>query len=113
LRNRWKFSFKGIAVSGRLCRSIRLQEYRMQSGEKAGDAGAKTAVAQLLHDLNQPLSAVNTYAQAGMQLIDNGMDDTARLKELFGKIAAQAARATALGQEIGKAVAAQAAASSR
>lgn len=70
----------------------------------------RSPVAQLLHDLNQPLSAINTYAQAGVQLIDNGMDDTARLRELFGKIVAQCARANALSQELGKAAAAQASA---
>ena len=72
----------------------------------------RSPVAQLLHDLNQPLSAISTYAQAGVQLIDNGMADTARLKDLFGKIAAQCARANALSQELGKAAAAQASAAS-
>ncbi len=62
------------------------------------------SLSQLVHDLNQPLSAVSTYAQAGIHMIDNGLADTARLKELFGKIATQCGRATALSQELGKAV---------
>ena len=55
---------------------------------------------QLLHDLNQPLSAINTYAQAGIQLIEKDLADAARLKDLFGKIAQQCARATILGKEL-------------
>lgn len=61
---------------------------------------SKPDLSRLFHDLNQPLSAIGTYAQAGMQLIDNDLADSARLRELFGKIAAQGARATALAQEL-------------
>jgi signal transduction histidine kinase len=60
----------------------------------------RKALAQLVHDLNQPLSAINNYAQAGIQLIDNGLANDARLKDLLGKIAQQCQRATALGGEI-------------
>lgn len=56
--------------------------------------------AQLLHDLNQPLSAINTYAQAGMQLIERDLADPARMKDLLGKIAQQCARATLLSQDL-------------
>lgn len=59
---------------------------------------------QAFHDLNQPLSAIGNYAQAGAHLIDNGLADPAQLKELFGKIAAQGTRATALAQELRAAV---------
>lgn len=59
-------------------------------------------LSRLLHDLNQPLSAINTYTQAGCHLLDQGMADPARLKDLFTKIAAQAARATALSQDMRK-----------
>ncbi|MEY4642899.1 MAG: hypothetical protein RLZZ227_2893 [Pseudomonadota bacterium] len=63
---------------------------------------APPSLSRLTHDLNQPLSAINNYAQAGIQLIDNGMGDLPRLKQLLEKIAAQCGRATALSQEIGK-----------
>lgn len=61
-------------------------------------------VAKLLHDLNQPLSAIGNYAQAGHQLVANGMTDVQRLDELFVKILAQCNRATELSRELGDAV---------
>jgi hypothetical protein len=72
----------------------------------AGDARAELHpdLSRRFHDLNQPLSAISNYAQAGSHLIDNGMADTAKLKELFGKIVAQSARAATLGQELREAV---------
>lgn len=57
-------------------------------------------LSRLFHDLNQPLSAINNYAQAGTHLIDNGLGDPERLKELFAKIAAQSSRAATLAQEL-------------
>lgn len=63
------------------------------------------SLSRLLHDLNQPLSAINNYAQAGAHLIDNALAEPARMKDLFDKIVAQCARATALSQEISKALA--------
>ncbi|MDY6982568.1 MAG: histidine kinase dimerization/phospho-acceptor domain-containing protein [Pseudomonadota bacterium] len=57
-------------------------------------------ISTLLHDLNQPLSAITNYAQAGSHLIANGAADTERLKGLFDKIAAQSARAAAISQEL-------------
>jgi C4-dicarboxylate-specific signal transduction histidine kinase len=62
--------------------------------------GRSPESAQLLHDLNQPLSAINTYAQAGLQLIEKDLADPARLKDLFSKIAQQCARATVLSKEL-------------
>lgn len=61
---------------------------------------------QLVHDLNQPLSAITNYAQAGVHLLDNNLADAARLKELFEKITVQCGRATVLSQKLGSAVAA-------
>jgi phosphoglycerate-specific signal transduction histidine kinase len=61
-------------------------------------------LSQLVHDLNQPLSAISTYAHAGKHLVDNGIHDPQRLKELFGKIATQCGRATLLSHQLGKAV---------
>jgi C4-dicarboxylate-specific signal transduction histidine kinase len=61
-------------------------------------------LSQLVHDLNQPLSAISTYAHAGKHLLDNGHTDPARLKELFAKIATQSTRATVLSHELGKAI---------
>jgi two-component system sensor kinase FixL len=59
------------------------------------------ALRQLLHQYNQPLTAISNYAQAGRQLIDQGRHDPARLRELFEKIAQQSQRANALSHELG------------
>lgn len=78
------------------------------SGRKQDNQNSATQsppLSRLLHDLNQPLSAISSYAQAAIQLIDNHLADEARLKELFTKIAAQSTRATALSQEMSKALA--------
>lgn len=61
---------------------------------------------QLVHDLKQPLTAIGNYAKAGSYLIDAGLSDTARLKELFEKIAVQCERGTCLSRELGAAVSA-------
>jgi phosphoglycerate-specific signal transduction histidine kinase len=61
------------------------------------------SLSRLVHDLNQPLSAISTYAHTGKHLIDNGMTNPAHLKELFEKIALQCTRATVLSRELGKA----------
>lgn len=59
---------------------------------------------RLLHDFNQPLTAIGNYAQAGRQLIDQGSPDLARLRQLFEKIAQQGSRASALTRELGQAI---------
>jgi C4-dicarboxylate-specific signal transduction histidine kinase len=58
---------------------------------------------RLLHLLNQPLTAIGNYAEAGRQLIDQGMSDPARLQELFEKIARQSSRAGVIAQDLGSA----------
>jgi C4-dicarboxylate-specific signal transduction histidine kinase len=76
----------------------------MQGNHEQANAAQLLDAAQLLHDLNQPLSAINTYAQAGIQLAGQELADPARLKDLFGKIAQQCARAAVLSQSLRKAV---------
>jgi C4-dicarboxylate-specific signal transduction histidine kinase len=58
---------------------------------------------RLLHQLNQPLTAIGNYAEAGRQLIDQGMCDHERLQQLFEKITVQSSRASAIAQELGSA----------
>lgn len=64
-----------------------------------GDPAAQN---HLLHQLNQPLTAISNYALAGCQLIDQNMVDPNRLRELFDKIARQSSRATLLSRELGQ-----------
>jgi signal transduction histidine kinase len=66
--------------------------------------GEADELRRLLHDFNQPLTAIGNYAQAGCQMIDQGMNDPARLRALFEKIAQQGSRASALTRELGQAI---------
>lgn len=59
---------------------------------------------ELLHALNQPLTAIGNYAQAGCQLIDSGHGDSARLRDILAKIAAQSQRSVALSRELKEAL---------
>jgi hypothetical protein len=117
-------AFKAVCSSGKLPHirfngiiPMQGREHINSSGPAAteGTARGEAAVlpensptlSKLLHDLNQPLSAINNYAQAGSQLIDSGMADLPRLKDLFAKIVAQSSRATGLSQQLGDVVKAQ------
>src|SRR5262245_66086541 len=54
--------------------------------------------AGIAHEINQPLSAIATYAQAARRVVERGQPDVATLTEICGKIDEQARRA---GQVIG------------
>ena len=45
------------------------------------------------HELNQPLTAINSYSNAGTRRIESGNSEEQKLKELFKKISASSARA--------------------
>ena len=49
--------------------------------------------AGLAHEINQPLSAITTYSEAGKRLLDRAGDSSGELGELCQKIADQARRA--------------------
>ena len=46
----------------------------------------------MAHELNQPLTAITTYAHACQRMIDSGNADMAKVREATGEIAAQAMR---------------------
>lgn len=50
-------------------------------------------VAGIAHELNQPLTAISTYAGAGIRRIESANVEKAKLKELFKKISASSERA--------------------
>ena len=54
----------------------------------------------ILHKLNQPLTAINNYALAGSALLASGQYDPGRLRELFDKIADQTARSVDISREM-------------
>lgn len=59
---------------------------------------------EILHELNQPLTAIGNYAQAGSTLLANGSQDSERLnerlKELFDKIAEQSTRSFEISRKL-------------
>ena len=57
-------------------------------------------ITDLLHELNQPLTAINNYAQAGSAMLAAGQADPQRLRELFDKIADQSVRSVAISKEL-------------
>ena len=47
----------------------------------------------IAHEVNQPLTAIATYAQAGHRLMEGGMTDEAEILHILGRIADEAIRA--------------------
>lgn len=76
-----------------------------KQGLVSGASDSRVEISQILHKLNQPLTAINNYAQAGSYMLENGVPDLERLKELFTKIASQSARSFEISQELRKATA--------
>jgi two-component system sensor kinase FixL len=56
--------------------------------------------ASIAHEINQPLTAISMYAQAGLRLIDRGEPDLARLREALDKLNTQSLRAGAIIERI-------------
>jgi signal transduction histidine kinase len=52
------------------------------------------------HEINQPLLAIQNYAQAARRRLEGDLDDKSKLIELYAKIEAQAARAGAITQRV-------------
>ncbi len=56
--------------------------------------------ASIAHEINQPLTAIAMYAQAGMKLIDRGEPDLNRIREALDKLNTQSLRAGAVIERI-------------
>lgn len=56
--------------------------------------------ANLIHELNQPLTAIGTYAHAGLRLLSGGAVEEQEVTRLFDRIAGQADRAGELIRRI-------------
>ncbi|HRX63422.1 MAG TPA: ATP-binding protein, partial [Candidatus Competibacter sp.] len=52
------------------------------------------------HEINQPLTAIQNYAQAAKRRLQNNVDDKPKLIELFAKIEEQSERAGAITQRV-------------
>lgn len=59
-----------------------------------------TMATAIAHEINQPLIAIQNYAQAAKRRIKNNVDDKPKLIELFAKIEGQAQRAGNITQRV-------------
>jgi len=70
---------------------LRQQQERLEHVTRLGTLGEMAA--GIAHEINQPLTAIATYAQAARRLISSGQLEEERLLEILGKTGAQAERA--------------------
>lgn len=59
-----------------------------------------TMATSISHEINQPLIAIQNYAQAAKRRLQNNVDDKPKLIELFAKIETQAERAGTITQRV-------------
>jgi signal transduction histidine kinase len=59
-----------------------------------------TMATSISHEINQPLIAIQNYAQAAKQRLQSNVDDKPKLIKLFAKIEGQAERAGAITQRV-------------
>jgi signal transduction histidine kinase len=71
---------------------------RLARFSKERSLGAMAAA--ISHEINQPLIAIQNYAQAARRRVQGDVDDKPRLIELFAKIEGQAERAGAITQRV-------------
>jgi len=64
------------------------------------DRSLGTMATAISHEINQPLTAIQNYAQAAKRRLQSDIDDKPKLIELFGKIEGQAERAGAITRRV-------------
>ena len=70
---------------------LRQQQERLEHVTRLGTLGEMAA--GIAHEINQPLTAIATYAQAAIRMLDKGMMETDRLQSVLTKMSVQADRA--------------------
>ncbi len=70
---------------------IRVQRESLAQASRLGTMGEMAAA--IAHELNQPLTAISSYAQACQRMMDSGAIQTRDIREILGKVHAQARRA--------------------
>jgi signal transduction histidine kinase len=73
---------------------------RNRLGRFARERSLGAMATAISHEINQPLIAIQNYAQAARRRLAGGDDDRAKLTELFAKIEGQAERAGAITQRV-------------
>ncbi|HEX5091181.1 MAG TPA: sensor histidine kinase, partial [Burkholderiales bacterium] len=73
---------------------------RNRLGRYARERSLGAMASAISHEINQPLIAIQNYAQAAKRRLASNDDDRAKLIELYGKIESQAERAGAITQRV-------------
>jgi len=73
---------------------------RNRLGRYARERSLGAMATAISHEINQPLIAIQNYAQAAKRRLSSNDDDRTKLVELFGKIESQAERAGAITQRV-------------
>jgi signal transduction histidine kinase len=77
--------------------AARLRERLARFSRESSLGAMATAIS---HEINQPLIAIQNYAQAARRRLESDVDDKPKLLELYAKIEGQAARAGAITQRV-------------
>ena len=72
----------------------------MRTLDVSADAPRMTAAAALAHEMAQPLTAIGTYARAGVDLVRHGSATPAELERILQCIVAETARTAATVQRL-------------
>lgn len=82
---------RDITERKRLAEELRQHKEELEHAQRLRIMGEM--VAQMAHELNQPLAAINAYATACMRRVNSGEASSEKLAEGLGKISEQALRA--------------------
>jgi two-component system, LuxR family, sensor kinase FixL len=88
--------FLGIAISERRAVERQLREKQFELDRSLRLAAASEMASALAHELNQPLSAIATYARAGQVIASDPTRSHEALSQTMDKVAHEAARAGAV-----------------
>ncbi|HEX8010102.1 MAG TPA: MASE1 domain-containing protein [Casimicrobiaceae bacterium] len=88
--------FLGTAISERRAIERQLREKQFELDRSLRLAAASEMASALAHELNQPLSAIATYARAGQLMASDPTRSHAALGQTIDKVAHEAARAGAV-----------------
>src|SRR5205823_4068422 len=88
--------FLGIAISERRAVERLLREKQFELDRSLRLAAASEIASALAHELNQPLSAIATYARAGQIMASDPTRSHEALGPTMDKVAQEAARAGAV-----------------
>ncbi|HOW76890.1 MAG TPA: ATP-binding protein [Candidatus Competibacteraceae bacterium] len=89
---------EALAQEERLSATAQKQQTLLAHASRLNTLGEMAS--GLVHEINQPITAINLYTEAGLARLRNQASAPAELRETLEKIAAQSARASAIIQKI-------------